>query len=252
MVVGIGGAQGSGKSTVAQAIALQMAAAGLSTEVVSLDDLYLFKRRRRQLADTMHPLLSTRGPPGTHDPGLGVEIIQRLRSGAPVRMPRFDKIADDHDEWAARAAPVDIVLFEGWCVGARPQAPETLPIPVNDLEATEDLQGRWRGYVNTQLATSYAALFAEIDFQVLLRSPDFDVVYEWRAEQEVGNVAASAARGPALAGSNLRRFIQHYERISRHIAVEMPGRADLTLQLDRCRLGTGYSKSAPSTAEDQN
>lgn len=199
MIVGLCGAQGSGKSTVAAALDRALTAQGLAVATLSLDDLYLGRAARRALAATVHPLLATRGVPGTHDVGLGVELLTRLRERLPVRLPRFDKGRDEPvpaAEWVDAGA-CDVVLFEGWCVGARPQAEAELVAPVNALERDEDPDGRWRRYVNARLGGDYQALFA-IDRLVLLAAPGFAVVAGWRAEQEHRLIATSPVR-PAAA-----------------------------------------------------
>ncbi len=241
MVAAVCGSQGSGKSTLAAFVAALLQESGLTTAVLSLDDLYLTSVERARLAGEVHPLLRTRGVPGTHDVGLGVEVIQALtRPGSrrPVALPRFDKGADDRASpatWPVVAAPVDVVLFEGWCVGARPQAPADLRAPMNALEREEDVDGRWRAYVNARLAGDYQRLFAPIDLLILLQAPSFDCVFAWRALQERELAARLAAQGETdaavMSDDALARFIMHYERLTRHILHEMPERADVVVKL---------------------
>lgn len=242
LVLGICGAQGSGKSTLAAALVEQLHASGITCAVLSLDDLYLTRAERAKLARDVHPLMATRGPPGTHDVALGMEVLDALRRGTPVRLPRFDKAHDDRVDpsaWPLAAQPCDVVIFEGWCVGARPQPPHALAAPVNDLEAREDPDCVWRKFVNDALAGPYQELFARIDRLVLLLAPDFDVVMQWRLEQEE-DLRARAVGGPHVMNSKqIDHFISHYERITRHIFAEMPDRADLVIPLDRERRPTG-------------
>jgi D-glycerate 3-kinase len=245
-VVGINGSQGSGKSTLSQRLReLLREGFALQVLVLSIDDLYLSHAGRQQLAQRIHPLLRTRGVPGTHDVELGVQLLQALKSAGPasaVRIPRFIKAIDDRApeaEWDTVDGPVDLVLFEGWCVGTPAQSEEELRDPVNELEAREDAEGTWRRYVNTQLATAYARLFALIDQLIFLRAPDFDSIYRWRLQQEQENAAvlqpASAAAGGTasriMGPEQLRRFIQHYERLTRHAMGAMPQRADVVIEL---------------------
>jgi D-glycerate 3-kinase len=124
--------------------------------------------------------------------------------------------------------PVDVVLFEGWCVGARPQPAAALTRPVNALERDADPDGRWRTFVNTALAGAYAPLFARIDRLVLLQAPGFEVVAGWRAEQEA-KLRARTGRG--MDEAEIARFVAHYERLTRWILQEMPPRADLVFPL---------------------
>lgn len=236
-IVGLAGAQGSGKSTVARQVSKALDAEGLRCGVVSLDDLYLMKAERARLAARIHPLLATRGPPGTHDVPLGLDLFSRLRQRNPTTCPTFDKIADDRAPpaaWRSIPGQLDVVLFEGWCVGARAEPSERLARPINALEREHDADGRWRAWVNQQLAEHYPALFARLDALVFLRAPSFDVVARWRLQQEAANLAASGG-GVGMDEEQVRRFIQHYERLTRWMLEELPARADLTLELDEVR-----------------
>lgn len=231
-MLGIAGAQGSGKSTLARAVRERIEARGVPCALLSIDDLYLTRAERETLAARVHPLLRTRGVPGTHDVALGTRAIDALARGEAVALPRFDKSADDRmppDQWEAAPMGTRLLILEGWCVGASPQEDTALVPPVNALEAQEDAKGRWRAHVNAALAGDYRAFFARIDALAFLAAPDFDVVERWRGEQEEG----LRARGGAgvMNPAQIARFIQHYERLTRHMLADMPGRADLTLHL---------------------
>ena len=187
LVIGVCGAQGSGKSTLCEALKKRLDADGIATVSLSLDDLYLPRVERERLSTDVHPLLRSRGVPGTHDVGLGLDVIKALAGTGEVAIPRFDKSVDDRlprEQWDAVVAPVRVILLEGWCVGACHQTAEALAKPVNSLEASEDADGRWRRYVNAQLAGSYQRLFGALDRLVLLAAPGFDVVHGWRLQQE--------------------------------------------------------------------
>nr|WP_229664505.1 kinase [Sphingomonas metalli] len=229
LVIGLCGAQGSGKST----LAARLAARFPDSAVLSLDDLYLPRAARAALAASVHPLFATRGVPGTHDVALGLDIFARLDAGLPVSLPRFDKAADDRvpaAAWPRAAMPCRLILFEGWCVGARAQADEALARPVNALEASDDRDGAWRYAVNAALAGDYARLFARIDDLVLLAAPDWPTVPRWRREQERALRQRTTGIG-IMDEAALIRFVAHYERLTRWILDEMPLRA-LTLRLD--------------------
>lgn len=240
LVVGICGAQGSGKTTITSILAALLADRGLAVASLSIDDLYLGRAARLALADAIHPLLRTRGVPGTHDVAVGHRLIAAAGAGSPFALPRFDKATDDparREHWPEVAGPVDVFLFEGWCVGAVAQPAAALAHPVNRLEAAEDAAGVWRRHVNDCLAGPYRTLFARIDLLLLLRAPSFDVVAGWRAEQEDKLRAALALEGRrgGQSAAELDRFVMHFERITRHILAEMPGRADIVVELDRQR-----------------
>jgi D-glycerate 3-kinase len=227
-IIGVNGAQGSGKSTLCKLLAMLLQQAyGKTVVTLSLDDFYLTLAQRKALALQIHPLLQTRGVPGTHDVALAISVLTALGNGDPVSLPRFDKALDDRiaaSEWQTISQPIDIVLFEGWCVGALPQTPEQLQNPVNALEATEDVQGIWRQYVNARLADDYQKLFDLLDVLVMLKVPAFEKIYAWRTLQE-----SSLLQG--MNAVQLRRFIMHYQRLTVDMLAEMPQRANLVLQI---------------------
>lgn len=237
LLVGINGAQGTGKSTLCLFLeALLRDEHGLRASTLSLDDLYLTKAERAALAANVHPLLATRGVPGTHDIGLGDATIDALlgaRGAVPV--PRFDKGRDDRlaeADWPVVDGPVDILLFEGWCVGAAPVDPTALAAPINALERDEDRDARWRTFANDALAGPYAAFFSRLDLLVMLAPPGFEQVREWRQLQEE-KLRARTGRGMSTA--EVDRFVDHYERLTRHMFATLPSVADIVV-----RIGTDH------------
>jgi D-glycerate 3-kinase len=252
--IGICGAQGSGKSTLAMILRALLAERGRSIALLSLDDFYLGRAERARLAQQVHPLLATRGVPGTHDVDLAEQTFEALNGTGTVAIPSFDKARDERRpvaDWTSVAAPVDVILFEGWCVGARPQEEAALREPVNELERRRDGEGTWRRYVNEQLETRYRPLFERVDDLVLLKAPSFEVVYEWRAEQErklrerLEREGGDTSR--LMDEAMLRDFIAHYERLTRHILTEMPARADIVIDLDAQRRPVGLQALAESS-----
>ena len=230
LIVGINGGQGSGKSTLAKFLEVLLVEHNQRGVTLSLDDLYLSHAERARLAEDIHPLFATRGVPGTHDVALGMALLDALVAGRPVVLPRFDKAADDR---APVGSPVetriDVILFEGWCVGAAPQPAAALSEPVNSLEAEEDPDGVWRCEVNRRLATDYAELFARIDLLVMLKVPDFDAVRAHRRRQE-----QRLGPGPAVMDeAALGRFLAHYQRLTEWMLAEMPERADILVEIGR-------------------
>jgi D-glycerate 3-kinase len=239
-VVGLCGAQGSGKTTIARYAARLLEGRGLRAVALSLDDFYLTRDARQRLAREVHPLLAVRGPPGTHDVAMLGAAIDQLRSKGKVSLPRFDKAADNRaprGSWDTIASPVDVIILEGWCVGAVSQGRAALATPVNDLERDEDPNGIWRGYVNDQLDGPYQALFARLHDLILLEAPSFEVVAGWRAEQEAKLRARNLQEGGAggMSEADIARFVAHYERLTRWILAEMPARADWVVTLDTNR-----------------
>lgn len=243
VLLGINGGQGTGKSTMALFLShLLEAEHGLKVAVLSIDDLYLSRAERIELGETVHPLLVTRGVPGTHDPELGLQVIEQLMSAGPdVRtpLPRFNKAVDDRipeSEWPVFEGKADVVILEGWCVGASPQADAELCVPINSLESDEDAEGVWRGYVNQQLSGPYRPLFDRIDFMILLKAPSMACIRAWRGEQEDKLRAKMEEVGgdmsKVMSDCELDRFIAHYQRLTEHQWQELPLVADAVLELD--------------------
>ena len=239
LVIGINGAQGTGKSTLA-ALLQCILENGAHTPCanVSIDDLYLTRAEREQLSQRVHPLLRTRGVPGTHDIELGLALftsLQRTHDSGVIALPRFDKAGDDRKPaatWSQQALPVDFIIFEGWCVGAVAQPAHQLATPVNALEAAEDSDGHWRRYVNQQLAKQYPVLFEQCDLLIMLKAPSMEAVEDWRWLQEQKLIVKTGGTGQGLmTRAQVKRFIQHYERLTRYILQEMPNRADLVFHL---------------------
>lgn len=233
-VLGIVGCQGSGKSTLADLLARLLINQGIAVTALSLDDFYHTREKRRELGKEIHPLLRTRGVPGTHDILLALETLDALlNANGPVAVPRFDKARDDRRpraQWDLVEAPVDLVILEGWCVAARPQPPEELETAINELEATEDPDGQWRRYVNQCLAEDYPPLFKRIDRLIALLAPSFDCVYGWRQRQEEQLEAGS---GDAIMDkAAVQRFVQHFERITRYNLPHQARDADVVFYLD--------------------
>ena len=240
LIIGINGTQGSGKSTLADYMCTMLGERKLRTVSLSLDDFYLTHAERQTLADTVHPLLKTRGVPGTHDIALALNTINSLIEGSgETLIPRFDKSTDDRHleaDFDLVSGPVDIIIFEGWCVGSKPQPDEALAKAVNSLEQNSDADGSWRNFVNHALTKDYEPLFDILDGLIMLRAPSFDTVFNWRLEQEQKMIARLKSQDDAdysgvMSEAQIAEFIAHYQRITEHSLEEMPSRADHLFQL---------------------
>lgn len=247
IIVGINGAQGTGKSTLALFLqSLLVNVLGCSCARLSIDDIYLTRAERLGLAENLHPLLATRGVPGTHDLLLGQQAIDRLITAGiddATPIPAFDKAMDDRvprPEWPVYHGPASVILFEGWCVGAMPDINDDhLRRPINDLERYDDADGYWRGYVNDQLRDAYSWFFDQIDRLVMLKAPSMDCVMEWRTLQEhklAQRTGTALKKGELSDGvmtdAEVHRFIMHYERLTRAMLAELPTHADTVFFID--------------------
>ena len=246
LLVGINGSQGSGKSTLASLLKLLLTHNHqLRVVQLSIDDFYLTRESRRLLAETTHPLLETRGVPGTHDLPLMRETLERLLlTTGEVPIPRFNKAVDDRhpaDRWERAHAPLDLVIIEGWCLGTPAQSEAALQKPVNDLEAREDSDKTWRHYVNQQISEHYEPVYENIDLWIMLQAPSFDCIYQWRLEQEqkladdLSQAKGQVAGDRLMSARQIARFIQHYQRLTEHTLEQLPGKVHYLFRLDRER-----------------
>ncbi len=243
-LVGLQGTQGSGKSTVCLFVkALLEKCFDLNVVILSIDDFYKTHQERVALSKKIHPLLITRGVPGTHDVDLAMETLNKLSNlvdGQFCSVPSFSKILDDRskeNDWPVITNKVDVILFEGWCMGIPHQTNTQLNKPVNKLEKNEDSNALWRLFVNDNLKKDYKGLFVKLDDLIVLQAPNFNCVYQWRLLQEtkltrqVGELE-SVSKTRIQTPKQIERFISHYERLTRHALNVLPEKASWIIELD--------------------
>lgn len=235
-IIGINGAQGAGKTTFSKLLKVVLEQKfGMKVVQLSIDDFYLSRTDREELAKSVHPLLITRGVPGTHDVRMAESVLSSLstaQENSVTIIPRFNKAMDDpypQSQWDRFVGRPNVILFDGWFMGAIEQKETELLNPVNDLEKLEDPYCIWRRYVNSQLKDNYKSLFDKIDLLVMLKVSSFDKVYEWRLlqEEKLRIVTANKENNHVMSKDELVRFISHYERLTKFILKEMPSRADM-------------------------
>lgn len=240
LFIGLNGCQGSGKSTLTAFLVKSLKDIyNLNAHCMSLDDFYLTKSQRLAISKKIHPLLATRGVPGTHDTQLLANVIHALKNNQlPVRIPSFNKAIDDRapeNDWHVIDQTVDVILLEGWCWGVTPETSQKLTLPVNDLEKQNDPSGVWRHFVNRSLLNDYLPLYEYMDLWVMLKAPSFACVYDWRLQQETkmiaaleqaGNLKESAASG-VMKPHEIAWFIQHYQRLTEHSLETLSEKADI-------------------------
>ena len=212
-LIGVGGAQGSGKSYQCRAYA----AANKGIAHFSLDDVYLTRTEREALAAEVHPLCLTRGPPGTHDLDLADVTIASLEDPSCTQrtpLPRFDKRTDDRAPkvaWPMFEGLPHAILVDGWCMGAAPLG-DDLTAPINAFERKEDVSGLWRAYTAALLADAYQTFFDGFDAMIYLQAPSWEIVRVWRGQQEEETLGRPLTPDERAA---LDRFVMHYERVTR-------------------------------------
>ncbi|MBD2387273.1 glycerate kinase [Cylindrospermum sp. FACHB-282] len=209
LIQGILGGQGTGKTTMSQVLGLILSALGYRSLSLSLDDLYKTYRDRLILKE-QDPRLIWRGPPGTHDIGLGLNVLDDIRRGEnSVTVPRFDKSA--YSGTGDRTTPeiitdIDIVLFEGWFVGVRPITPEAFATALAPIITPEDRQ--FARDMNHQLR-DYLPLWERLDSLILLYPTDYRCSLEWRKQAERQMIAAGKS---GMTESEVEEFVYYFWR----------------------------------------
>jgi len=237
-IIGLSGGQGVGKSTITGILKFILKRKyGLNICVFSIDDFYKTKAERKTMSKKVHPLFLTRGVPGTHDINLINKTIKKLKKKKfrTVLIPKFDKSIDDRfkkNKWQKIKKRPHLVIFEGWCVGARHQKNDELKKPLNSIERKHDSELIWRKMVNNSLKNQYKKLFNKIDRLVYLKAPNFNNIFKWRLLQEQKMKLTSKSK-KTMSKPQIREFIMFYERITRHMMKNFSRISDLTVFLDK-------------------
>ena len=230
----ISGSQGIGKSTLLKIIEkniLKFYAKKVLT--LSLDDYYLPKKERLMLSKKIHPLLITRGVPGTHEINkLIKDIISFQNKKYPIIKPIFDKLKDDRSNKKEKIIKIaDILILEGWCCGSPPIEKKYLYKNINLLEKKEDPEMIWRNFYNQKLKNEYANLFNLFGKRIFLKSPTFSYVLNWRFKQE--KMMAKKNNKKIMNKNELKYFISHYEKITKSMIKVLPKKADIVIKIDK-------------------
>ena len=237
-IIGLSVGQGSGKSTITGILKFILKRKyGLDLCVFSIDDFYKTKAERRKMSKKIHPLFLIRGVPGTHDLDLINKTVKKLKQKKfkTVLIPKFDKSIDDRSKnckWQKIKKPPHIIIFEGWCVGARQQRDHELKKSLNPIEQNHDLDLTWRRTVNNSLKNQYKKIFRKIDKLVYLKAPSFEHIFKWRLLQEQ-KMKLTMKNKKTMSRSQVKAFIMFYERITRHMMRNFSKISDLTIFLDK-------------------
>ncbi len=225
LIIGLAGGQGSGKTTISSILTLILQKYfKLNVFKVSIDDFYKTRKDRRLLANNKHPLLMTRGVPGTHDIDLMLSFFKKIKSKnfKSLKVPTFNKAIDDRypkNLWHKIESKPDVIIFEGWCVGARAQTANQLKKSINSLEKAQDQSAKWRTHVNNQLKTKYKLLFNQLDGLLYLKAKNFNLLREWRLKQErkLWIQAKDKKNLKIMSSVDVISFMQTYQRITQQM-----------------------------------
>ena len=239
LFLGFSGGQGSGKTTVASILEIILKKYfKRKIYVSSIDDFYKTLGDRNKMSEKIHPLFKTRGVPGTHDISLIKNFFSIMKSKKfkKIRLPKFAKAIDDRlkkRHWFNVKQKPEIVILEGWCVGAKPQSNHIIKRPINILEKYEDQNLIWRKYVNEKLKKEYKKLFALIDHFIFMKIPDFKMVFKWRLLQEKKLKNKSYLTKKIMSYNEIKRFIMFYERITLQMMKDLSKSASLVMLLKK-------------------
>ena len=236
-LIGLAGGQGTGKSTISNILKIILKEAyNLETVIFSIDDFYKTLEERKKMSKKISKLFLTRGVPGTHDTNMLFKCIKNLKIDKFKKMniPRFDKSIDDRSKkinWLKVRKKPNIVIFEGWCVGAIAQKNKDLNLSINKLEKQKDNKKIWRKKVNSELKKSYRKIFKFIDKLIFLKIPSFKFVLKWRLLQEK-KLRITSKGNKTMNDKQIENFIMFYERITKHMLKTLPKKADVTINID--------------------
>jgi len=239
LFLGFSGGQGSGKTTVAKILKITLKKFfKRKIHISSIDDFYKTLKDRNKMAHTIHPLFKTRGVPGTHDINLIKKFFYFIKEKkfAKTKLPKFDKSIDDRLKkkyWFNIKERPEIVILEGWCVGAEPQSNSLIKKPINILEKYEDQDLIWRKYVNEKLKKEYKKLFSMIDYYIFMKIPNFKMVFKWRLLQENKLRKKLRFKKKIMSYSEIKRFIMFYQRITLQMIKDLSKSASVVMLLKK-------------------
>jgi len=239
LFLGLCGGQGSGKTTIARILKIILKKFfKREIYVSSIDDFYKTLKDRDKISSSIHPLFKTRGVPGTHDTNLIKKffIYIRKKNFRKFKIPKFDKSTNERFKkkyWHIINKRPEIVILEGWCVGAKPQSNSIIKKPVNILEKYEDKNLVWRKHVNKKLKNEYKKIFSIIDHFIFMKIPNFDLVFKWRLLQENKLKKKSQFKKNIMSYNEIRRFIMFYQRITLQMIKDLSKSASIIMLLKK-------------------
>ena len=238
--VGLAGGQGTGKTTISSIIKIILEKNfKLKVFKISIDDFYKTRKERLNLSKKIHPLLMTRGVPGTHDVQRMLDFFKKMKSKnfKKMKLPNFNKAVDDRSSkknWYKIDQKPDVIIFEGWCVGAKSELNKTLKRSINSLEKDNDQKLVWRKYVNQQLKTKYKELYSKLNCMIYLKAKNFSLLQKWRLKQEhkLWLKTKKSSSHKVMKKEDVINFMQTYQRITENMFKKMPNYVSIILNLN--------------------
>ena len=240
LIIGLAGGQGIGKTTITSIITIILKKYfKLNAFKISIDDFYKTRKQRTLLSKNKHPLLMTRGVPGTHDINIMLNFFRKIKvkKFKSLKLPKFNKAVDERYKqnlWYKIKSKPDVVIFEGWCVGAKSQNFRQLKKSINSLERIHDQTFKWRQYVNYQLETKYKKLFNQLDGLLYLRAKNFSLLRRWRLKQEKKLWLKSKNKKnlKIMNKDQVKNFMDTYQRITQQMFKDMPKYSSIIMNLN--------------------
>ena len=238
--VGLAGGQGTGKTTTSSLIKIILSKYfKLKVFKISIDDFYKTRKERISLSKRVHPMLLTRGVPGTHDINMMLNFFKKMKNKkfTRLKLPTFNKAIDDRFDkkrWYVLKRKPDVIIFEGWCVGAQSEKNSTLKRTINSMEKTKDQKQVWRKYVNDQLKSKYKRLYSQLNCLIYLKAKNFSLLQKWRLKQErkLWFQSKKNSKTKIMTKENVLSFMQTYQRITQNMFRTMPKYASIIINLN--------------------
>ena len=239
-LVGLAGGQGTGKTTISSILKIILEKYfKLKVFKVSIDDFYKTRKERYRLSKKIHQMLMTRGVPGTHDIKIMLDFFRqaKIKNFRKIKIPNFNKAIDDRfpkKNWYNIKQRPDVIIFEGWCVGAKAEINKTLKKPINSLERIKDQNLIWRKYVNDQLKTKYKKLYSQLNCLIYLKAENFSLLQKWRLKQErkLWIKSKKNSNTKIMSKADVLSFMQTYQRVTQNMFRYMPKYASIIINLN--------------------
>ena len=237
--VGLAGGQGTGKTTTSSIIKIILEKYfKLNVFKISIDDFYKTRKERILLTKKIHPMLLTRGVPGTHDINMMLDFFKKAKTKKfkSFQLPNFNKAIDDRfakKYWYNIKKKPDVIIFEGWCVGAKHEKKSSLKKAINSMERIKDPNKVWRKYVNRQLKQKYKDLYSQLNCLIYLKAKKFSLLQKWRLKQEnkLWLKSKKTSKHKIMNKDDVISFMQTYQRITENKFKKMTNYSSILVNL---------------------